>query len=205
MFSIKIASVKDWDVHDQVARAAAINTAEFQVRSILHKLRHSCFTSHNSDPLRGNCSYQHWLMLIWVWPVLEHARCWEKKREIFKLALALIQAEFPNRKTKDRHFWVQLPHSTIRLHLKWELRHAESGCLEINSKKSHQKQEWEPELHSFTAGCQESTAPTKITWKSQVCKERKDLICKIFLLDGVQLHKRSLPFSSFSLVTYFSC
>lgn len=39
----------------------------------------------------------------------------KKTGEIFKLALALIQAEFPNRKTKDEHLWVQFPPSTIRL------------------------------------------------------------------------------------------
>lgn len=63
---IKIASVKDWDVHDHVARPAAITGAESQIRSILHKLRHSCFRSHNFDPSRGDFSYQHELILIWV-------------------------------------------------------------------------------------------------------------------------------------------
>lgn len=66
MFSIKIASVKDRGMHDQEVSPDAINAAEAQIRSILPKLRHSYFRSHNLDPLRGNFSYQRELILIWV-------------------------------------------------------------------------------------------------------------------------------------------
>lgn len=48
-----IACVKDWDVYGQEYRPAAINTAESWIRSILPKLRHSCFRSYNFDPLKG--------------------------------------------------------------------------------------------------------------------------------------------------------
>jgi len=38
-----------------------------------------------------------------------------KSGENFKLSLAFIQPEFPNRKKKDWHLWVKFPHDTIRL------------------------------------------------------------------------------------------
>ena len=101
MFSVNIASVKDWDAYGQELRPAAINVAESQIRSLLPKLRHSYFRSHNFDPLRGNFSYQCELILIWVRPVLKHARRWaENQGKILSLLWHLFSLNFPIEKQK---------------------------------------------------------------------------------------------------------
>lgn len=60
----------------------------------------------------------------------------QKSKGKFKLSLAFIQPEFPNRKTKAPHLWVNSPMTEQGLSFKEELRQAQSGHLESDSTKS---------------------------------------------------------------------
>lgn len=98
-----------------------------------------------------------------------------KAGEKFKLSLAFIQPEFPNRKTKAQHLWVKFPHDRVRFVFQ---RGAQAGTVRPFGIRLYKVQ---LEAGIGNRAFETPLLPSKSPANPRCCKERRVSICKIFL------------------------